>query len=44
MKKGDVLAEIDTPDLDAELLAAKGKLNSAEALVNVRDSELQFAN
>jgi len=43
VKKGDVLAEIETPDLDAELLAAKAKLNSAEAVVNVREAELQFA-
>ena len=43
VKKGDVLAEIDTPDLDAQLLAAKSKLNSAEAVVNVRNAELQFA-
>ncbi len=43
VKKGDVLAKIETPDLDAELLAAKAKLNSAEAVVNVRVAELQFA-
>ena len=43
VKKGDVLAEIDTPDLDAQLLATKAKLNSAEAVVNVRNAELQFA-
>jgi RND family efflux transporter MFP subunit len=43
VKKGDVLAEIETPDLDAELLGAKAKLNSAEAVVNVRVAELQFA-
>ena len=43
MKKGDVLAEIDTPDLDAQLAAAKVRLNSATAVVNVRKAELQFA-
>jgi RND family efflux transporter MFP subunit len=43
VKKGDVLAEIDTPDLDAQLAAAQAKLNSALALVNVRKAELQFA-
>jgi RND family efflux transporter MFP subunit len=43
VKKGDVLAEIDTPDLDAQLAAAQAKLNSARALVKVREAEKQFA-
>ena len=43
VKKGDVLAEIDTPDLDAQLAAGQAKLNSALAVVNVRKTELQFA-
>jgi RND family efflux transporter MFP subunit len=43
VKKGDVLAEIETPDLDAQMAAAQGKLNSARALVNVREAEKQFA-
>jgi RND family efflux transporter MFP subunit len=43
VKKGDVLAEIDTPDLDAQLATAQAKLNSALAVVNVRKTELQFA-
>ncbi len=43
VKKGDVLAEIDTPDLDAQLSAAQAKLKSALAVVNVRKAELQFA-
>ncbi len=43
VKKGDVLAEIETPDLDAQLAAAQGKLNSASALVKVREAERQFA-
>ena len=43
VKKGDVLAEIDTPDLDAQLAAVQAKLNSALAVVNVRKAELQFA-
>jgi len=43
VKKGDVLAEIETPDLDAQLSAAQGKLNSARAEVNVRQAEKQFA-
>jgi RND family efflux transporter MFP subunit len=43
VKKGDVLAEINAPDLDAQLAAAQAKLNSALAVVNVRKAELQFA-
>jgi RND family efflux transporter MFP subunit len=43
VKKGNVLAEIDTPDLDAELAAAQAKLKSALAVVNIRKAELQFA-
>jgi len=43
VKKGDVLAEIETPDLDAQLVAALAKLNSAKAVVNVREAEKQFA-
>jgi RND family efflux transporter MFP subunit len=43
VKKGDVLAEIDAPDIDAQLAAAQSKLNSAKALVKVRESEQQFA-
>ena len=43
VQKGQLLAEIDAPDLDAQLAAAKAKLNSAEAAVNVRDAERNFA-
>jgi RND family efflux transporter MFP subunit len=43
VKKGDVLAEIETPDLDAQLAAAQAKLNSAKAVVSVREAERQFA-
>ena len=43
VKKGDVLAEIETPDLDAQLAAALAKLNSAQAVVVVREAEKQFA-
>jgi multidrug resistance efflux pump len=38
-----VLAEIDTPDLDAQLAASEAKLNSARAVVKVREAEEQFA-
>ena len=44
VKKGQVLAEIDTPDLDAQFSAAKAKLKSAEAVVKVRDAEARFAD
>jgi RND family efflux transporter MFP subunit len=43
VKKGALLAEIDAPDLDAQLAASLAKLNSARALVHVRESEKQFA-
>jgi RND family efflux transporter MFP subunit len=43
VKKGDLLAEIDAPDLDAQLAAAQAKLNSARATVKVREAEKQFA-
>jgi RND family efflux transporter MFP subunit len=43
VKKGDVLAQIDTPDLDAQLAAAQAKLNAARAEVKVREAERQFA-
>jgi RND family efflux transporter MFP subunit len=44
VRKGDLLADIDAPDLDAQLAAAKAKLASAEAQVKVRDAERQFAD
>jgi RND family efflux transporter MFP subunit len=44
VRKGELLADIDAPDLDAQLAAAKAKLASAEAQVKVRDAERQFAD
>jgi len=44
VQKGQLLAEIDAPDLDAQLAGAKAKLISAEAQVKVRASERDFAN
>jgi RND family efflux transporter MFP subunit len=38
VKKGQVLATIETPDLDAQLAAAQAKLKSAEALVEFAKS------
>jgi RND family efflux transporter MFP subunit len=43
VKKGDVLAEIETPDLDAQMAAGLAKLKSAKAVVKVREAERQFA-
>jgi RND family efflux transporter MFP subunit len=40
---GQVLATIETPELDADFLAAKAKLNAAEAQVKVRQAEADFA-
>jgi RND family efflux transporter MFP subunit len=42
--KGQLLAEIDAPDLDAQLAAAKARLASAEAQVKVREAERNFAD
>ncbi|HEV2549767.1 MAG TPA: efflux RND transporter periplasmic adaptor subunit [Stellaceae bacterium] len=42
--KGQLLAEIDAPDLDAQLAAAQASLNSAKSLVKVREAEKTFAN
>jgi RND family efflux transporter MFP subunit len=41
--KGQLLADIDAPDLDAQLAAAKARLASAEAQVKVREAERNFA-
>lgn len=43
VKKGNVLAEIDAPDLDAQLAGSRAKLNSAKATVVVRQAEKEFA-
>ncbi|MGO9237351.1 MAG: efflux RND transporter periplasmic adaptor subunit [Methylocella sp.] len=43
VKTGQLLAEIDAPDLDASLIAAKARLNAAKEQVRVREAELQFA-
>jgi RND family efflux transporter MFP subunit len=43
VKKGDLLAELDAPDIDAQLAATQAKLNSARATVKVREAEKQFA-
>ncbi|HXW70893.1 MAG TPA: efflux RND transporter periplasmic adaptor subunit [Methylocella sp.] len=43
VKKGQVLATIETPELDAELNAAKAKLNASQAQVLVKQAQLEFA-
>jgi RND family efflux transporter MFP subunit len=43
VKKGQLLAEIDAPDLDAELAAAQATLKAADAQVKVREAEMAFA-
>ncbi len=43
VKKGQVLADIETPELDAQLSAAQAQLKAAEADVKVREAEAEFA-
>jgi RND family efflux transporter MFP subunit len=43
VKAGQTLATIDTPELDAELLAAKAKLNASVAQVAVKQAQADFA-
>jgi RND family efflux transporter MFP subunit len=43
VKKGQLLAEIDAPDLDAELDASQATLKAADAQVKVREAEMEFA-
>ncbi|MHB8481528.1 MAG: efflux RND transporter periplasmic adaptor subunit [Nitrospiria bacterium] len=43
VKKGEVLATIDTPDLDAQLAAARAKLEAASASVVSRQAAADFA-
>ena len=43
VKKGQVLATIETPDLDAKLAAAQAKIKASKALVVARQAEADFA-
>jgi len=43
VKKGQVLATIETPELDAELQAAKAQLKASEAQVDARKAEAEFS-
>jgi len=43
VRKGQVLATIDTPDLDAQLAAARAELKAAEAESKVKEADARFA-
>jgi RND family efflux transporter MFP subunit len=43
VKNGQILATIDTPELDAELNAAKARLKASEAQALVKQAQLEFA-
>lgn len=43
VKEGQALASIETPELDAQLTAARAKLNAAEAEVKVQEAATVFA-
>jgi RND family efflux transporter MFP subunit len=43
VKKGQVLAIIETPELDAELSAARAQLQASEAQVAARQAEAEFS-
>ncbi|MDQ0392707.1 efflux RND transporter periplasmic adaptor subunit [Labrys monachus] len=43
VRRGQVLATIETPDLDAQLTAAQARLTAAQALVVSRQSDVVFA-
>ena len=43
VKKGQILAIIETPELDAELQAARAQLRSSEAQVGARKAEAEFS-
>ena len=43
VKKGQILATIETPELDAELNAAKARLKATEAQVLVKQAQFEFA-
>lgn len=43
VRSGQVMATIDTPELDAQLAAARAQLKTAQAQVQVRKAEADFA-
>jgi RND family efflux transporter MFP subunit len=44
VKAGQLMASIDTPELDAQLMAARAKLQAAEAQVKVSEANAAFAS
>lgn len=44
VRQGQILATIETPELDADLAAARAELTAAEAQIKVRAAEAEFAN
>jgi RND family efflux transporter MFP subunit len=44
VRQGQILATIETPELDADLAAARAELVAAQAQVKVRAAEAEFAN
>ncbi len=44
VRRGQILATIETPELDADLAAARAELTAAQAQVKVRAAEAEFAN
>ncbi|HEX3870949.1 MAG TPA: biotin/lipoyl-binding protein, partial [Pirellulales bacterium] len=43
VKQGQILATIDTPDLDAQLDAAKAELTASQAETKVKQADADFA-
>jgi RND family efflux transporter MFP subunit len=43
VKKGQVLAVIETPELDAELAAARAQLTASRAVADAREAEAEFS-
>ncbi len=43
VEKGQILATIETPELDAELVAAQAKLKASQAVVVARRADAEFA-
>jgi RND family efflux transporter MFP subunit len=43
VRSGEIMATIDTPELDAELSAARAQMKTAQAQVEVRKAEAAFA-
>jgi RND family efflux transporter MFP subunit len=43
VEKGQLLCDIETPELDADLAAAEAKLKATQANVNVEESNMEFA-